>query len=296
MHLVDGTAPHRRRGPRCRRRHASPRRSRAILDDGRRDRRHRHPPVRALRRCAVTDWGRRRCATLWWRRGWTVAASKRRTRGRLRRGGHRAQGAGGARHDRDAHRGRGGRAAPAGGRPDARQGHPGRPVRHGGRLRGGEVPRGIIRSSTHRGRRRRGSAATPAYFALRAQRFMRTSGVTKQHLAAVVVKNRRHGVTIPTPCTGPRRGATLCSRASGVRAAASVDVVFPQRGSGRRGARGRRPETEPNRGRSRWPAAVLRSHVPGAVLSESTPLAGLTDDTLPTPSTLAATTPTRWRV
>jgi acetyl-CoA acetyltransferase len=35
-------------------------------------------------------------------------------------------------------------------------------------------------------------------------------------------------------------------------------------------------------------AAVLRSHLPGAVLSESTPLAGLSDDTLPTPTSLAA--------
>jgi len=35
--------------------------------------------------------------------------------------------------------------------------------------------------------------------------------------------------------------------------------------------------------------AVLRSHLPGAVLSESTPLSGLTDDTVPSPTTLAAT-------
>ena len=35
--------------------------------------------------------------------------------------------------------------------------------------------------------------------------------------------------------------------------------------------------------------AVLRSHLPGAVLSESTPLSGLVDDTVPPPSTLAAT-------
>ena len=36
-------------------------------------------------------------------------------------------------------------------------------------------------------------------------------------------------------------------------------------------------------------AAVLRSHLPGSVLSESTPLSGLTDDTVPAPTTLAAT-------
>src|SRR6516165_9483707 len=36
-------------------------------------------------------------------------------------------------------------------------------------------------------------------------------------------------------------------------------------------------------------AAVLRSHIPGPVLSESTPLAGLADDSVPAPTTLAAT-------
>jgi acetyl-CoA acetyltransferase len=35
-------------------------------------------------------------------------------------------------------------------------------------------------------------------------------------------------------------------------------------------------------------AAVLRSHLPGAVLSESTPMSGLIDDAVPAPSTLAA--------
>jgi acetyl-CoA acetyltransferase len=36
-------------------------------------------------------------------------------------------------------------------------------------------------------------------------------------------------------------------------------------------------------------AAVLRSHIPGSVLSESTPLAGLAHDEAPAPTTLAAT-------
>ena len=35
-------------------------------------------------------------------------------------------------------------------------------------------------------------------------------------------------------------------------------------------------------------AAALRSHLPGAVLSESTPLSGLVDDSVPTPTMLAA--------
>ena len=50
------------------------------------------------------------------------------------------------------------------------------------------------------------------------------------------------------------------------------------------------PTSPPSRPRAvTLAAAVLRSHVPGSVLSESTPLAGLTDDDVPAPTTLAAT-------
>src|SRR5882757_3915332 len=57
-----------------------------------------------------------------------------------------------------------------------------------------KMPRGIIRSSFFEPwREESGLAATPAYFALRAQRLLRESGLTKAHLAEVVVKNRRHG-------------------------------------------------------------------------------------------------------
>src|SRR4051794_26446174 len=57
-----------------------------------------------------------------------------------------------------------------------------------------KMPKGIIRSSFFEPwREEAGLAATPAYFALRAQRLMRESGVTKEHLAQVVVKNRRYG-------------------------------------------------------------------------------------------------------
>src|SRR5213078_5099060 len=61
-----------------------------------------------------------------------------------------------------------------------------------------KMPRGIIRSSFFEPwREEAGLAATPAYFALRAQRLMRESGVTKDQLAEVVVKNRAHGVDNP---------------------------------------------------------------------------------------------------
>src|ERR1051326_4051762 len=60
------------------------------------------------------------------------------------------------------------------------------------------MPRGIVRSSFFEPwREESGLAATPAYFALRAQRLMRESGVTKENLARGVVKNRRHGAQTP---------------------------------------------------------------------------------------------------
>src|SRR5207237_1692792 len=61
-----------------------------------------------------------------------------------------------------------------------------------------KMPKGIIRSSFFEPwREEAGLAATPAYFALRAQRLLREAGLTKQHLAEVVVKNRRNGVQNP---------------------------------------------------------------------------------------------------
>ena len=61
-----------------------------------------------------------------------------------------------------------------------------------------KMPKGIIRSSFFEPwREQAGLAVTPAYFALRAQRLMRESGVTKEHLAQVVVKNRANGVNNP---------------------------------------------------------------------------------------------------
>ena len=60
-----------------------------------------------------------------------------------------------------------------------------------------KMPKGIIRSSFFEPwREEAGLAATPAYFALRATAAAR-GGLTKEHLADVVVKNRRHGVHNP---------------------------------------------------------------------------------------------------
>ena len=159
-----------------------------------------------------------------------------------------------------------------------------------------KMPRGIIRSSFFAPwQEEAGLAATPAYFALRAQRLMFASGVTKEHLAAVVVKNRAHGARNPDAMFRAEVGAEevlasrvvseplhlwmLCSPNEG-----AACVVLRARDAG--GAGGVAPvgAAPP----VRVAAAVLRSHLPGPVLSESTPMSGLTDDTVPAASTLAA--------
>jgi len=152
-----------------------------------------------------------------------------------------------------------------------------------------KMPRGIIRSSFFDPwQEEAGLAATPAYFGLRAQRFMRTSGVTKGHLAAVVVKNRRHGAHNPDAMYRSEvdAGAVLSSRVV-CEPLHLWMLCSPNEGAAAVVLRRRAGATDG--GHVQVAAAVLRSHLPGAVLSESTPMAGLTDDSLPTPTTLAAT-------
>ncbi len=151
-----------------------------------------------------------------------------------------------------------------------------------------KMPRGIIRSSFFEPwREEAGLAATPAYFALRAQRLMRESGVTKDQLADVVVKNRAHGVDNPNAMfrsevtaeqvlasrvvCEPLHLWMLCSPNEG--AAAVVLRAAPAGGAG---------------SGVTLEAAALRSHLPGSVLSEGTPLSGLADDDVEPPTTLAA--------
>jgi acetyl-CoA acetyltransferase len=105
----------------------------------------------------------------------------------------------------------------------------------------------------------------------------------------VVVKNRRHGAGNPDAMyqneitaeavlasrviCEPLHLFMLCSPNEGAAA------VVLTRAAGAAGASAP-PVT--------LAGAILRSHLPEAVLSESTPLSGLTDDTVPPPSTLAA--------
>jgi acetyl-CoA acetyltransferase len=146
-----------------------------------------------------------------------------------------------------------------------------------------KMPKGIIRSSFFEPWREQGGlAVTPAYFALRAQRLMRDSGVSIEHLAQVSVKNHKHGVhnpyamfrkefsveavlSSPMVCD-PLRLYMLCSPNEGAAA-----VVLSARPSA-----------------VRVRAATLRSHLPGNVLGEHTPLGGLADDTIDSPTELAA--------
>jgi len=146
-----------------------------------------------------------------------------------------------------------------------------------------KMPKGIIRSSFFDPwREQAGLAAAPAYFALRAQRLMLDSGITKEHLAAVVVKNRSQGVhnemamfrkavTVEDVLASkvvcePLRLFMLCSPNEGAAA------VVLRAGSG--GVQLR--------------AAALRSHLPGHVLNEGSPLSGLIDSDPIPPTALAA--------
>jgi acetyl-CoA acetyltransferase len=154
-----------------------------------------------------------------------------------------------------------------------------------------KMPKGIIRSSFFEPwREEAGLAATPAYFALRAQRLLREAGLTKQHLAEVVVKNRRNGVHNPNAMfrkevtaeevlasrlvCEPLHLWMLCSPNEG--AAAIVLRRASTTGSGNA------------RGEVTLASARLRSHLPGSVLGEATPLSGIDDTHITPPSALAA--------
>ena len=150
-----------------------------------------------------------------------------------------------------------------------------------------KMPKGIIRSSFFEPwREEAGLAATPAYFALRAQRLMRETGVTKDQLAEVVVKNRRHGVDNPN--------AMFRSEVTAEQVLASRVVCEPLHlwmlCSPNEGAAAVVLRAAPDGAGSgvTLEAAALRSHLPGSVLSEGTPLSGLADDDVVPPTTLAA--------
>ena len=147
-----------------------------------------------------------------------------------------------------------------------------------------KMPRGVIRSSFFAPwQEAAGLTPAPAYFALRAQRLLREQGLTKEHLAEVVVKNRAHGALNPdamfrSPVTAAQVLASrvvceplhlwmLCSPNEGaaavvLRPAQPGDVIVA--------------------------GISLRSHLPGSVLGEDSPLCGIDDTTITPPTALAA--------
>jgi acetyl-CoA acetyltransferase len=148
-----------------------------------------------------------------------------------------------------------------------------------------KMPKGIIRSSFFAPwQEEAGLNANPAYFALRAQRLLREHGLDVDDLAALVVKNRRWGAGNPD--------AMFRSAVTAGEVLASRMVCDPLRlwmlcspNEGAAAVLLRRGDTG-----VRLAAAALRSHLPGSVLDESTPLSGLTDDvSITPPSALAAT-------
>jgi acetyl-CoA acetyltransferase len=148
-----------------------------------------------------------------------------------------------------------------------------------------KMPKGMIRSSFFEPwQEEAGMSATPAYFALRAQRLMQSSGLTKEHLAAVVVKNRRNGVF--------NEHAMFRSEVEPDAVLSSRVVCEPLHlwmlCSPNEGAAAVVLRRDPASGGVRLRSAVLRSHIPGYVLSESTPMSGIDDDSIPAASTLAA--------
>ena len=146
-----------------------------------------------------------------------------------------------------------------------------------------KMPKGIIRSSFFDPwREQAGLAATPAYFALRAQRLMVDSGITSAQLAAVVVKNRRNGV--------PNEDAMFRKEVSVEEVLASKVVCEPLHlfmlCSPNEGAAA--VVLRAGRGGVQVRAAELRSHRPGHVLNEGSPLCGLVDGAPAPPTTRAA--------
>jgi acetyl-CoA acetyltransferase len=150
-----------------------------------------------------------------------------------------------------------------------------------------KMPKGIIRSSFFEPwREEAGLAATPAYFALRAQRLLREAGLTKEHLADVVVKNRQHGVHNPNAMfrKGVTRDEVLASRVV-CEPLHLWMLCSPNEGAA---AIVLRRAAESNGRTVTLASARLRSHLPGSVLGEATPLSGIDDTDITPPSTLAA--------
>lgn len=147
-----------------------------------------------------------------------------------------------------------------------------------------KMPRGVIRSSFFAPwQEAAGLTPAPAYFALRAQRLLREHGLTTDHLAQLVVKNRANGALNPD--------AMFRSAVTAEQVLASRMVCDPLHlwmlCSPNEGAAA--VVLRPARDGDVIVAGVsLRSHLPGSVLGEDSPLCGIDDTNITPPTTLAA--------
>ncbi len=152
-----------------------------------------------------------------------------------------------------------------------------------------KMPKGIIRSSFFEPwREEAGLAATPAYFALRAQRLMRESRAHEGRPRRVVVKNRRHGVDNPNAMFRKeidRRGR--CSARASC-ASPCTSSCSARRTRARRGRRAAPCHGADAAGVDRSMPRCCARTSPGSVLGEATPLAGIDDSDITPPATLAA--------
>jgi acetyl-CoA acetyltransferase len=150
-----------------------------------------------------------------------------------------------------------------------------------------KMPRGMIRSSFFEPwREEAGLAATPGYFALRAQRLMRESDVRAEDLARVSVKNHAHGVHNPNAMY--RKPVTVDDVLSSPLVCEPLRLLMlcaPNEGAAAVVLSARPPADGPA---IRVVAAEVRSHLAGNVLGEHTPLSGLVTDDVPAPTELAA--------
>jgi acetyl-CoA acetyltransferase len=148
-----------------------------------------------------------------------------------------------------------------------------------------KMPKGIIRSSFFAPwQEAAGLTPAPAYFALRAQRLLMETGLTVDHLAQVVVKNRRHGVDNPDAMF---RKAVTADEVLAARMICPPLTLF-MLCSPNEGGAAVVLESGEGGGGVRVAGISLRSHLPGNVLGEDSPLCGIDDAAITPPTTLAA--------
>ena len=146
-----------------------------------------------------------------------------------------------------------------------------------------KMPKGLIRSSYFAPwQEAAGLSPAPAYFALHAQRLLAEAGLDVEHLAQVVVKNRRHGVANPDAMF---RKAVTVEEVLSSRMICEPLTLFmlcsPNEGAAALVLTGD--------GQGVTVAGIsLRSHLPGNVLGEDSPLCGIDDVDITPPTTLAA--------